>query len=113
MLSKARVHRVGNLRPVSMSADSLAEYEQVAVRAAKSAGQKIKSAFFQAKTVEHKGSVDLVTDTDKQCEELISSALKESFPDHQFIGEEGSALAGSTAALTDAPTWMVDPGLST
>ncbi|KAK9818040.1 hypothetical protein WJX72_006139 [[Myrmecia] bisecta] len=92
-----------------MSADSLAEYEKVAVSAAKSAGAVIREAFVKKKTVEHKGSVDLVTETDKQCEALISSALREAFPDHSFIGEEESSAAGSTAALTDAPTWMVDP----
>ena len=35
--------------------------------------------------------------------------IQAAFPGHAFIGEEGSALAGFTAALTDAPTWMVDP----
>jgi inositol-phosphate phosphatase / L-galactose 1-phosphate phosphatase len=31
------------------------------------------------------------------------------FPTHQFIGEEDSAARGSTAELSDAPTWIVDP----
>ena len=28
---------------------------------------------------------------------------------HRGAGEEGSAAQGSTDALTDAPTWLVDP----
>lgn len=37
------------------------------------------------------GAVDLVTETDKHCEEIILSAIQNAFPDHKFIGEEGSA----------------------
>ena len=53
--------------------------------------------------------MDLVTETDKECEKLIFGRLKEAFPDHKFIGEEESSAQGFTAGLTDAPTWMVDP----
>ncbi|RRT69877.1 hypothetical protein B296_00028229 [Ensete ventricosum] len=52
--------------------------------------------------------VDLVTETDKACEELIFNHLKKHYPDHEFIGEETSAAFG-TAELTDEPTWIVDP----
>lgn len=50
-----------------------------------------------------------VTETDKANEKLIFDAVRASFPDDQLIGEESSADAGSIAALTDAPTWIVDP----
>ena len=53
--------------------------------------------------------MDLVTETDKECEKLIFGRLKEAFPDHNFIGEEESSAQGFTAGLTQAPTWMVDP----
>ena len=53
--------------------------------------------------------MDLVTETDKQCEALVLSAIRTAFPTHEFIGEEGSAEQGFTADLTTAPTWMVDP----
>ena len=55
--------------------------------------------------MEYKGSVDLVTATDKQCEEVILSSIRQAFPDHKFIGEEGSAAQGYTSELTDEPTW--------
>ena len=68
----------------------------------------------------HAASVDLldavhsahavqVTDTDQKCEKRIMEFISDRYPDHKFIGEEGSAAAGSTAELTDAPTWIVDP----
>jgi hypothetical protein len=70
--------------------------------------QIILSNFNNSKTVEHKGKVDLVTETDKACESLIFEYLKTAFPSHQLIGEETSAIDG-TPELTDAPTWIVDP----
>ncbi|ONK76282.1 uncharacterized protein A4U43_C03F25980 [Asparagus officinalis] len=88
--------------------DSLAEFLAVAVDAAKRAGEIIRKGFHEKKNVEHKGQVDLVTETDKACEDLIFNQLKEHYPEHKFIGEETSAACG-TAELTDHPTWMVDP----
>ena len=35
--------------------------------------------------------MDLVTETDKECESLVLQALQTAFPTHRFIGEEGSA----------------------
>ena len=32
-----------------------------------------------------------MTETDKQCEAIILSKIQAAFPDHKFIGEEGSA----------------------
>ncbi|CAA3017772.1 inositol-phosphate phosphatase [Olea europaea subsp. europaea] len=88
--------------------DSLEELLVQAVDAAKSAGEIIRSAFYQTKLVEHKGEVDLVTETDKKCEEFIFNFLKQHYPDHKFIGEETTAACGATE-LTDEPTWIVDP----
>lgn len=79
------------------------------MHAAREAGEVIIAAWDKTKTVEHKGTVDLVTETDKKCEQLIHNTIRTAFPDHLFIGEEGSAAQGFTAQLTAAPTWMVDP----
>lgn len=54
------------------------------------------------------GDIDLVTETDKEVEQLLINGLKNTFPSHQFIGEEASA-DGVTAKLTNAPTWIIDP----
>ncbi|CAN6479112.1 unnamed protein product [Victoria cruziana] len=91
-----------------MNAKAVGRYLTEAIEAAKGAGDVIRKGFYQSKHVEHKGQVDLVTETDKACEELIFNHLKKHFPDHKFIGEETSASLG-TADLTDDPTWMVDP----
>ncbi|KAF3451838.1 hypothetical protein FNV43_RR07934 [Rhamnella rubrinervis] len=88
--------------------DSLSEFLAVAVDAAKRAGEVIRKGFYQTKHVEHKGEVDLVTETDKACEDLIFNHLKKHFPTHKLIGEETTAACGVTE-LTDEPTWIVDP----
>ena len=84
-----------------------AEFVRVASKAARKAGDLIRAGFSAPKGVEFKGAVDLVTDTDKQCEKLIFDILRKAFPTHKFIGEEGSASQGFTDELTDEPTWLV------
>ncbi|PNW82312.1 hypothetical protein CHLRE_06g278202v5 [Chlamydomonas reinhardtii] len=85
-------------------------YLEVAIDAAVAAGDVIKGSFKGPKQVEEKlNHADLVTATDKAAEDLIFGRIRAAFPDHAFIGEESAAAAGGAAALTDAPTWMVDP----
>ncbi|XP_010463715.1 PREDICTED: inositol-phosphate phosphatase-like isoform X1 [Camelina sativa] len=88
--------------------NSLDQFLAAAIDAAKKAGQVIRKGFYETKHVEHKGQVDLVTETDKGCEELVFNHLKQLFPNHKFIGEETTAAFGVTE-LTDEPTWIVDP----
>ncbi|KAJ7967801.1 Inositol-1-monophosphatase [Quillaja saponaria] len=92
----------------SLNLDSLSEFLASPVDAAKKAGETIRKWFYQTKNVVHKGEVDLVTETDKACEDLIFNLLKQHFPTHKFIGEE-TAAAGRAADLTEEPTWIVDP----
>jgi len=53
--------------------------------------------------------VDLVTATDKACEDHIISTLKQRYPAHVFIGGESSATAQGPLILGAAPTWIIDP----
>ncbi|KAI7843873.1 hypothetical protein COHA_002420 [Chlorella ohadii] len=85
-------------------------YLEVALAAAREAGTVIAEAWNAPKKIDTKsGDADLVTETDKKCEALVLGRIRAAFPDHKFIGEEGSAAQGFTDDLTDAPTWMVDP----
>ena len=82
----------------------------VAVEAAKLAGAEIRNAWDAERTVEYKGACDLVTATDKKCEDLIFDLLKSKFPTHTFVGEESvAANDGKMAEIGDEPTWFVDP----
>ena len=66
-----------------MLSSEYAGYLKVALEAAEAAGQVIKAAWTREKRVEHKGAVDLVTETDQRCEELIYAKLSEAFPTHR------------------------------
>jgi inositol-phosphate phosphatase/L-galactose 1-phosphate phosphatase len=81
----------------------------VAKQAALAAGQIIKDSFdSDNKRIQQKSThVDLVTETDKKCEQVIYQMLQQHFPTHAFIGEEQASANGGQPDLTDEPTWMV------
>lgn len=80
-----------------------------AVAVARKAGEMIREALQSEVSIMHKSSsVDLVTKTDQQVEQLIFTSIREKFPSHSFIGEE-SVAAGQPCVLTDNPTWIIDP----
>lgn len=57
--------------------------------------------------IQFKGEVDLVTDADKASEKLIAGRIRDEFPTHRLIGEEGAV---ATAAADGSPFgWAVDP----
>ena len=80
------------------------DYLQVAVSAARIAGQYQKSRFASTLNIEMKGDKDLVTEVDKESERLIVKHLLSHFPGHDIIAEEGDYLqAGSPSR------WIIDP----
>jgi myo-inositol-1(or 4)-monophosphatase len=50
--------------------------------------------------------VDIVTETDKAVETLVSKKLQSAYPSYEFIGEETYKPG---MQVTDAPTFIVDP----
>ncbi|XP_051989255.1 inositol monophosphatase 1 isoform X3 [Xyrauchen texanus] len=80
-----------------------------AVTVARKAGEIVRDALQNdLKIMCKSSSVDLVTKTDQNVEQLIITSVKEKFPTHSFIGEE-SVAAGEPCVLTDNPTWIIDP----
>ncbi|KMZ00957.1 uncharacterized protein Dsimw501_GD12132 [Drosophila simulans] len=53
--------------------------------------------------------IDLVTQTDKDVEQLLMDGIRRHFPEHKFIGEEESSGEEGVKKLTDEPTWIIDP----
>ena len=51
-------------------------------------------------------AADLVTETDRAVEELISSSLRKKYPDYSFMGEETYKPGDK---LGEEPTFVVDP----
>ncbi|XP_043275788.1 inositol monophosphatase 1-like [Venturia canescens] len=70
----------------------------------------IREAFRGMKNVETKaGDWDLVTQYDRKVEQVLIAGLAKEFPNHKFIGEETVSSSKHLPALTDAPTWIIDP----
>ncbi|GAB4279945.1 MAG: inositol monophosphatase family protein [Candidatus Promineifilaceae bacterium] len=82
------------------------QYElDTAVTIAREAGELLAEGFDKKKEVVHKSTaVDWVTQYDTAAETLIVSRLREKFPEHGLLGEEGSNFAGNGRFQ-----WIVDP----
>ena len=71
---------------------------------AKAAGKIALDGFLKDHKLGSKGSTDIVTEIDHQCEDLILGGIRNAFPGHAIFSEESGALAGETEN-----TWYVDP----
>lgn len=81
------------------------EFLTVAQEAAHQAGTLIRTNWQRTKIVEVKSDlVDLVTNTDKEADTLITGILCGRFPTHQIIAEE-SAVSGQESPYR----WYIDP----
>lgn len=78
----------------------------IAVRASRLAGNIIARGFENRSDLmtEEKGENDFVTRIDKEAEQAIIDKIKQSYPDHSFVGEEGGIVAGD-----EDFKWIIDP----
>ena len=51
-----------------------------------------------------KGDIDLVTDADRASEAAVVASIRERFPSHQILAEEGT-----TGGTSDSFRWIIDP----
>lgn len=79
----------------------------IAVRAARKAGHVISRGFSELDrvTVDNKADNDYVTNIDKEAESSIIDTIRQSYPDHSFIGEEGGQKQGKNPDYV----WIIDP----
>ena len=71
---------------------------------AREAGALLMRYFEQRVKIEYKGDVDLVTEADRNSEALILQRIRQRWPDHDVIGEEGARVESGSAYR-----WYVDP----
>lgn len=71
---------------------------------ARDAGQLLREAYHQPRHIDYKGAVNLVTETDRNTEELIVQTLGQTYPGIAIQAEEGSATGGTTELI-----WWIDP----
>jgi myo-inositol-1(or 4)-monophosphatase len=79
---------------------------QTAIEAARRAGDLLLRKLPLSRQVRYKGQRDIVTDADEAAQQLIAEIVRERFPKHAFLGEEGQAAA---ELHSPGPTWIVDP----
>lgn len=78
----------------------------VAVEVAHEAGALLRERFGHVQRVDFKGEVNPVTEADTEAEALILARLREAFPDHRILAEEGG---GDEWREPGPPIWLVDP----
>lgn len=79
----------------------------IAVRAARNAGNVIARAFEQTDKVEieNKGINDFVTNIDKDAEQIIVDTIRKSYPAHSIVSEECGVIDGEDSDYQ----WIIDP----
>ncbi len=77
---------------------------EVAIAAARAAGEILRSRFGQAHEVHFKGPIDIVTEADRAAEARIVERLGGEWPDDGLLTEEGGNRSGRNDRL-----WIVDP----
>lgn len=75
-------------------------------KAADAAGLVLKKYYGRLSSVDEKFQAGLVSEADRESEDVIKKILFEKFPHHQILGEE-TGLSGVEA--TDGAIWMIDP----
>ncbi|MCL6560289.1 MAG: inositol monophosphatase [Firmicutes bacterium] len=87
--------------------DHLSAFVETAVTLARRAGEIIRGRFGGNFEKGYKSCPsDLVTEVDRQAEDLITRGVLKAFPDHTIIGEENS---GPLETAGGGYTWYVDP----
>jgi myo-inositol-1(or 4)-monophosphatase len=76
----------------------------IAKKAALEAGAYILKAMPEKHHIDKKGTVNLVTEVDRDAEKIIHKIITTAFPEDRFIAEEGTTNAGESALV-----WYVDP----
>ncbi len=95
---------------MSGSETSPTHFLEVAVEAAREAGEILVAEHSRPQTISYKGDVDIVTETDKKSEAAIVSRLRTHFPKHAIVAEEGGGgTADQNAAKSSRYCWYVDP----
>jgi myo-inositol-1(or 4)-monophosphatase len=89
---------------IDPSGVDLDEAYDVAVAAARTAGEIQRKQYGRDLAVRMKGKIDVVTEVDVACERAVVAALSGRFPEHRILAEEETDRGG------DHPCrWVIDP----
>ncbi|HUV52649.1 MAG TPA: inositol monophosphatase family protein [Dehalococcoidia bacterium] len=77
---------------------------EVALEAAKRAGEILKAHFREKAQVKYKGRANIVTAIDLKAEDSLKSFLQAEYPDHSIVSEESEPVKGASSYK-----WILDP----
>lgn len=83
------------------------DYEKVlavAKEAALTAGNYLRENFDRKPEIEYKSAIELVTERDRESQQIIYQIIKENFPNHSILGEEELDEVKEKDLL-----WLIDP----
>ena len=94
-----------------MEQSDLSQMLETAIVAARLAGQKAMEDIDFVKASYKNNNSEIVTQTDIRCQELIVARIKETYPDHGFIAEEGpqGGIFKQTPRGAEQVWWVIDP----
>lgn len=100
--------------PPTVAATPLAAELNLAMQAARLAGQLQAERYERLERIVHKSQFDVVTEVDEMSEQLIIRTIRREFPDDAFLAEESgrSHIVGGGADGAPDPAqrlWVIDP----
>lgn len=81
------------------------DFRTVAIQAAQRAGDVLLEYARTGFRIEYKNAVNLVTDADRQAEQVIIDTIRRSYPHHRILAEERGTEPGQDASYQ----WVIDP----
>lgn len=83
---------------------SLDQIRATALKASAAAGEILKEKLGRLSCLDYKSAYNIVTEADKESEAAVIAIIRESFPDHQILGEESGAHKSDSKHR-----WLIDP----
>jgi len=80
------------------------QFINIAIKAVVKAGDYAKKRKGKIKNIFYKGDINIVTDVDKKCENIIIDCINKYFPHHHILSEEGRQDRSD-----EGYRWIVDP----
>ena len=71
---------------------------------AREAGAILRAGYNQKHQIDYKGAIDLVTEVDRQAEEILIQSILNRFPQHHILAEEQGVVEGNHDHI-----WYIDP----
>jgi len=74
------------------------------IAVAREAGIFLKERLHEKHVISYKGEIDIVTEEDRLSERIITSRIRDRYPDHDILAEESTGMARRSRCR-----WIIDP----